>query len=256
MPRNGTTGIATQPVNTRAVTGETIMAEKWNSVTDDVYSILSTATPLTQGGTGASTAAGARTALDVYAKSETYAKSEVDGFRTTDQNAAKNASNLSSGTVPDARLPARLQSGSSLSIANQAEAEAGTENTKAMTALRTKQQIDARFKAYTSSEISIVTSSLTTLTHGLGAEPKRVRAYLLCKTAEKGYAVGAKVELNQSTIYLASANDASGIQLSLPNATTIGISVGNYLPFFPNRAGGGGTYITAANWRIIVEASL
>lgn len=70
MPRNGTTGIATQPVNTRAVTGETIMAEKWNSVTDDIYSILSTATPLTQGGTGASTAAGARTALAVYSTTE------------------------------------------------------------------------------------------------------------------------------------------------------------------------------------------
>ena len=120
----------------------------------------------------------------------------------------------------------------------------------------TAEEIKSLFTPYTSGEISIVTSSLTTLTHGLGAEPKRVRAYLLCKTAEKGYAVGAKVELSPSTFYMASANDASGIQLSLPNATTIDISVGNCLPFFPYRAGGYATYITAANWRIIVEASL
>lgn len=111
MPRNGTTGVATQPINTRAVDGETIMADKWNSVTDDIYSILSAASPVTQGGTGASTASGARTALDVYAKSETYTKGEVDGFRTSDQNAAKNASNLTTGTVPDERLPDRLSYG-------------------------------------------------------------------------------------------------------------------------------------------------
>lgn len=70
-----------------------------------------------------------------------YTKTEVDGFRTTDQNAAKNADNLNAGTVADARLPVRLQGGSSLSLASQAEAEAGTENTKAMTALRVKQAV-------------------------------------------------------------------------------------------------------------------
>lgn len=109
MPRNGTTGVATQPINTRAVDGETIMADKWNSVTDDIYSIVSAPTPITQGGTGATTASAARTALDVYAKSETYTRGEVDGFRTTDQNAAKDASNLNAGTVPDARLPEYLR---------------------------------------------------------------------------------------------------------------------------------------------------
>lgn len=37
-----------------------------------------------------------------------YTKAEIDGYRTTDQNAAKNASNLTSGTVANSRLPLRL----------------------------------------------------------------------------------------------------------------------------------------------------
>lgn len=165
------------------------------------------------------------------------------------------ASALSTGTVPDARLPARLQSGSSLSLADQPDGEGGAENTKAMTALRTKQQIDARFKTYTSSEISLVTSSVTTLTHGLGAEPKYVNAFLICKTAEKGYNVGAKVLLCPSTVFVGGGAQ-SGVQISKPNASTIDVAVGNYVPFIPDRSGGSATYITAANWRIIVEASL
>lgn len=38
-----------------------------------------------------------------------YTRGQIDGFRTTDQNAAKDAARLTTGTVPDARLPARLK---------------------------------------------------------------------------------------------------------------------------------------------------
>lgn len=54
----------------------------------------------------AAAAAASAASIDV---SSFYTKTQIDGFRTTDQNAAKNASNLSSGTVPDDRLPERLQ---------------------------------------------------------------------------------------------------------------------------------------------------
>lgn len=64
-------------------------------------------------------------------------------FATTMASQIADAARLTTGTVADARLPARLQSGSSLSIANQAEAEAGADNTKVMTALRVKQAIEA-----------------------------------------------------------------------------------------------------------------
>lgn len=108
---------------------------------------------------------------------------------------------------------------------------------------------------YVSSEISIVTTSVTTLTHGLGAEPKYVNAFLICKTAEKGYNVGAKVLLCPSTVFVGSGAQ-SGVQISKPNASTIDVGVGNFVPFIPDRSGGAANYITAANWRIIVEASL
>ena len=176
-------------------------------------------------------------------------------FATTMAAQIADAARLTTGTVADARLPVRLQNGSALSLVDQPDAEAGAENTKAMTALRTKQQIDARFATYVSAEISIVTSSVTTLTHGLGAGPKHVNAYLLCKTAELGYSVGAKVGLAPTTIYIG-AGAQSGVMLSRPGATTIDVTVANNLPFITPRAGVGPAFITAANWRIIVEASL
>lgn len=87
MPRNGTTGVATQPINTRAVDGETIMADKWNSVTDDIYSIVSAPTPVTQGGTGATTAAGALSNLGAEVASSYMSKSANYTALTTDNNA-------------------------------------------------------------------------------------------------------------------------------------------------------------------------
>lgn len=203
----------------------------------------------------ASTVSGISTSLSYKADaSSVYTKGEVDGFRTTDQNAAKNASNLTTGTVADDRLPARLQSGSALSLVDQPDAEAGVENTKAMTALRTKQQIDARLKRYTSGEISIIISSLTTLTHDLGAEPGSMQAYLVCKTAELGYSVGDKVKLGGAA-WDGAGSDLYGVQLA-KNSTSIFVSFANHVPYIARKTGGTGVYVTAANWRVVVEAAL
>lgn len=67
-------------------------------------------------------------------------ETEIDGFRVTDQNAAKDAGNLTTGLINEARLPARLRLAG---IASQALAEAGNDNELLMTALRTKQAISA-----------------------------------------------------------------------------------------------------------------
>lgn len=106
---------------------------------------------------------------------------------------------------------------------------------------------------YVSDEISIVTSSVTTLTHGLGAEPKYVNAFLICKTAELGYAVGTKVLMSPRAGYVGSGAQ-DGIQLSKADATTISVSFANQLPYIIPRTGGSPSYITAANWKLIVEA--
>lgn len=67
-------------------------------------------------------------------------ETEIDGFRVTDQNAAKDAGNLTTGLINEERLPARLRL---TGVASQALAEAGNDNEFLMTALRTKQAISA-----------------------------------------------------------------------------------------------------------------
>lgn len=62
MPLSGG-GTASKPSGTTAVSGATIESSKFNSVIDDIYSILNTARPIAYGGTGAATASAARTAL-------------------------------------------------------------------------------------------------------------------------------------------------------------------------------------------------
>lgn len=79
------------------------------SVADSVVTVSNSLSTL------ASTVSGISTSLSFKADaSSVYTKGQIDGFRTTDQNAAKDAGNLTAGTVPDARLPARLQSYSKL----------------------------------------------------------------------------------------------------------------------------------------------
>lgn len=184
-----------------------------------------------------------------------YTKGQIDGFRTTDQNAAKDAGNLTTGTVPDARLPVRLQSGSSLSLADQPEAEAGAENTKAMTALRTKQQIDARFMSYLSSPIAITAGGTFSLTHGLGQKPKYVTMYAKCLTADLGYSVGDEVEIPNGGIQVG-GGIAYGVQLVTGATMITGKFAGTTGPIvvLNKSTGGGPSSLTAAYWALYVRA--
>lgn len=66
----------------------------------------------------------------------------IDAAQLEGDNAAffRNASNLNAGTVPTGRLPASSESGSGIiERATQAEAQAGTDNSRAMTPLRVAQ---------------------------------------------------------------------------------------------------------------------
>lgn len=79
MPRTG--GVYTPPAGTKATANTTILSAPYNSFVDDLTADANAARPITAGGTGATSASAARTAIG-----------------------ADNASNLVTGTLPNARL--------------------------------------------------------------------------------------------------------------------------------------------------------
>ena len=130
------------------------------------------------------------------------------------------------------------------------EAEAGTDNTKYMTPLRTAQAIAALAfgPMYESAEQTITISSKLTLVHGLGGQPKRYTLHAVCKTAEHGYAVGEEIELptaSQNGVVIRSAQiavDATNIYVRTGSTLITGNDTGTLVTMTP------------ANWRYVVRA--
>lgn len=83
MPRTG--GIYTPPAGTKATPNTTVQSAPYNAFVDDLAADANAARPVTAGGTGATNETAARAAIG-----------------------ADNASNLTQGTVADARLPATM----------------------------------------------------------------------------------------------------------------------------------------------------
>jgi hypothetical protein len=129
-------------------------------------------------------------------------------------------------------------------IATQAEAEAGTNNTKLMTALRVKQAVGASVFSYTSSEQTVTTGGTLTLAHGLGFRPTDVRLVLRCVSSDAGYSTGDEVEIGDysgSGAYYGAVVGA--------NATNIIIKTGNGGIAMINAG-----FISNANWRYVARA--
>ena len=83
---------------------------------------------------------------------------------------------------------------------------------------------------FTSSEITISATTKTTLAHGLGSIPFQFDLYLICKTADSGYAVGDIIKVTQA--YHSTAGTSSIGAIMSADATNI------YLTTGPNSAGG------------------
>ena len=83
---------------------------------------------------------------------------------------------------------------------------------------------------FTSAETTISASTKTTLAHGLGAIPHQFDLYLICKTADAGYAVGDIIKVTQA--YHSTAGTSSIGAIMSADATNI------YLTTGPNSAGG------------------
>lgn len=106
---------------------------------------------------------------------------------------------------------------------------------------------------FESSEQTLTVGSDTAVAHGLPTTPKTVAAYLRCKTAEFGYAVGDEIFF--SAIYFDSAV-WRGINL-YANATNVGFVVNNIPIIFRRDVGnlGVAAVITAASWKLVMRAS-
>ena len=106
-------------------------------------------------------------------------------------------------------------------------------------------------KFYDSGNLSIVTGGMSQ-NHGLGATPKEFAAFIICTTADMGYAVGdiLKLQANTDTGTLTSYYGgyvwASSTQIGCTISTS-GIAV-------YNKSTGAYNTITAASWRLIFRA--
>jgi len=142
---------------------------------------------------------------------------------------------------------------STTDLATQAEAEAGTNNTKLMTPLRTKQGIVALASGpnYQSAEQTIALAGALTLTHGLGRLPNSVDVWLVCKTADLGWSVGDWYGPVGAETFGDGANNGVAIAM---NTTEIKITTGAQSVTLLNRSTGTRAVSTLTSWRYVVRA--
>lgn len=143
---------------------------------------------------------------------------------------------------------------SGLVFASQAEAEAGTNNTKVMTPLRVDQAIEANYgPKFTSSLFTPSRDLRLTIPHTLGRAPWMVQARMQCITAEREYSVGDQIYLSPGAIDYSSGH---GVNIS---ADSTNIYFGTYYIVVRNKNTGtlgAGTWneINYANWQIRLYA--
>ena len=138
----------------------------------------------------------------------------------------------------------------SAALASEAEAQAGTDNTKLMTPLRTAQAVAAigmtapDYTAQTTNFPNFTTT--TTFNHGFAARPKLVQCYAECKVADNGYAVGDRIAMG--------GDFSTGAYNVSFNATLVRFTV--YDRTYIATAGGASFFEiqNSTNWRLIVEA--
>lgn len=138
-------------------------------------------------------------------------------------------------------------------IASDAEAIAGTDDTKGMTPKKVAEAIASRLifsKAFQSTPQTITPGTPVSLAHGLGLVPKIIRATLVCVTAELGYSIGDEVSANMTA-----DNYTSSFGMGLKaDATNIGYIVATAGFGVVNFSTGAVQVITAANWTLVFRA--
>lgn len=158
--------------------------------------------------------------------------------------------NASTATALNATALASAGISDLVGIASQAEAEAGMNNTKAMTPLRTAQAIAEQSpftESYLSTAQSIAAGGTATLAHGLSARPALVTVELVCTTNEDGFVSGDRIYLG------ATERDASVGHSCRADATNVYLTVGASGLSAVNPSGTG-VALDPTNWDIYVRA--
>ena len=136
-----------------------------------------------------------------------------------------------------------------------AEAQAGTDNTRAMTPLRVAGAITAQVairSAFTSTNQLITTGGLVTIAHGLGQQPTSTYMELVCITAEYGYVNGDRIVANVNN----TTSGTNRINAVLYDPTNIYIRYSNAANCFIAGDYTSGVLVTLTNasWRLRVRA--
>lgn len=107
---------------------------------------------------------------------------------------------------------------------------------------------DSGFKTYDSGELTIENVGASQGNHGLGGYPMGMMAFLKCVSANLNYTVGEIVEFPvwSGPGHMLTAT-ATQIRMNMWGVTNSRIQL-------PNKTSGGLSYITEANWRLIMKA--
>lgn len=111
-------------------------------------------------------------------------------------------------------------------------------------------------KEYTSAGQPIVPSSVVTLTHGLGTNPKLITAYLQCTSPNLNYAVGDKVCVPIGVIWPGADANTTGISVHFtPTSLSLAFAPRAGGTFFIlDKTSGTLTPITNASWQLYIKA--
>ena len=139
---------------------------------------------------------------------------------------------------------------STADIATQAEAEAGTLNTKVMTPLRVDQAIAANVWGYNSGNQTLTLDGSGTLAHSLGTTPTQYEVFLRCTTADLGWAVNDTVLAPRGS-QIGAAH--YGVTLGA-DATNIYFAIGSQIQIRSKGTTTSFGNITASSWRLVIRA--
>ena len=110
----------------------------------------------------------------------------------------------------------------------------------------------ATTKVFTSAETPWVANTTTVFPHSLSQQPLIVQPWIICTTAEYGYAIGDKVLLPM--FHNPSDGRGYGYAVWLNDTTNVEVHTGTYGPGLYNRTTGAYAIGTVANWSLYVRA--